>query len=100
VVNPPRGPAVTLPARVAAFTEHQPSRLLLPYLPFLLAFGTAMVLFVIRGGQVEPTLYVLSTVLVVLVVGRQLVTLNDNRTLTQRLGSPAARSGMPPDRGV
>jgi diguanylate cyclase (GGDEF)-like protein len=58
---------------------------LLPYLPFGLALGTASVLFVIRHGQVEPTLYVISTVLVVLIVVRQLITLGDNRALTRRL---------------
>ncbi|GAA1810596.1 GGDEF domain-containing protein [Planosporangium flavigriseum] len=72
-------------AGIGAFTKPQPSRILLPYLPFILALGTTVVLFVIRNGQVEPTLYAISTVLTVLVVVRQLVTLKDNRTLTQRL---------------
>jgi diguanylate cyclase (GGDEF)-like protein len=68
-----------------AFTERQPTRVFLPYLPFIVAFGTAVTLFVTRHGQVEPALYVLSMVVVALIVVRQLITLNDNRTLTRRL---------------
>jgi diguanylate cyclase (GGDEF)-like protein len=59
--------------------------LLLPYLPFVLALGTAVAQFVVRHGQVEPTLYVLSTVLTVLVMVRQLIVMGDNRRLNRRL---------------
>ncbi|WP_203981679.1 hypothetical protein, partial [Planosporangium flavigriseum] len=69
----------------AAVDEDESSSFLLPYLPFILALGTAGVLFVVKGGQIEPTLYVISTVLVILVVVRQLIVLRDNRALTDQL---------------
>ncbi|NJC66086.1 GGDEF domain-containing protein [Planosporangium flavigriseum] len=72
-------------AGTAVLTDDQPRRLFLPYVPFLLAFGTAVTLFVTRRGQVEPAQYALSMVVVFLIVVRQIVTLNDNRTLTRQL---------------
>jgi diguanylate cyclase (GGDEF)-like protein len=57
----------------------------LPYVPFVAAIGTAVVLFVTRHGQVEPILRVISAVLVILMVIRQLIVLRDNRVLTRRL---------------
>jgi len=56
----------------------------LPYLPLSLAVVSSGILYAVRG-TVGPFLYILSTVLVVLVVARQLVALRDNVALTRRL---------------
>jgi diguanylate cyclase (GGDEF)-like protein len=58
----------------------------LPYLPLALALTASVVVQAVRGS-VGLFLYVNSTVLVLLVVARQVATLRDNVTLTRRLES-------------
>ena len=70
---------------LSAMTGNQASRVPLPYVPQAAVFVTAVVLFVVQRGQVQPPLYVLSLTLTGLVVLRQLVTLEDNQLLTRRL---------------
>jgi diguanylate cyclase (GGDEF)-like protein len=77
--------AAFVDADADADTDADSSSLLLPYIPFVLAVGTGVVLFVVRHGQVEPVLRGISAVLANLMVIRQLVVLRDNRTLTRRL---------------
>ncbi|MEV8508858.1 GGDEF domain-containing protein [Actinoplanes sp. NPDC051475] len=56
----------------------------LPYLPLAVAIGASVVVTVQRGS-VGPMLYTLSTVLVVVVVIRQLLGMRDNHRLTMEL---------------
>ncbi len=58
----------------------------LPYIPLALALVTSVVVQAVRG-TVGLFLYVTSTVLVLLVVARQVATLRDNVRLTRRLES-------------
>jgi diguanylate cyclase (GGDEF)-like protein len=75
--NQPAGPPSALdPWRLVA----------LPYIPLALALVTSVVVQAARG-TVGLFLYVTSTVLVLLVVARQLATLRDNVRLTRRLES-------------
>jgi diguanylate cyclase (GGDEF)-like protein len=56
----------------------------LPYVPLAVALAASAVVTVHRG-TVGPMLYALSSVLVVLVVARQVVSLRENRDLTREL---------------
>ncbi|MEV6346216.1 GGDEF domain-containing protein [Actinoplanes sp. NPDC051851] len=59
-------------------------RTYLPYVPFLLAFGTGVTLL-ITGEEIDRVLSGLSLLLTGLVVLRQLLVLNDNLTLVEEL---------------
>ncbi|NJC72615.1 GGDEF domain-containing protein [Planosporangium thailandense] len=82
----PRRPEI---AGLAEGPDGQSAWLFLPYAPFLLALVTAGVLFVAKHGHVDPTQYLISVVLVVLILLRQLITQHDNRALTRRLKTAA-----------
>jgi diguanylate cyclase (GGDEF)-like protein len=56
----------------------------LPYLPLGVALMTSVVLYSTRR-EIDAFLYVLTIVLVLLVISRQMVTLRDNLVLTRRL---------------
>ncbi|MGK5683629.1 diguanylate cyclase domain-containing protein [Actinoplanes sp. URMC 104] len=70
----------------ASMTERQSSRHNLPYVPFSLAFVTAVAV-PIAQHRVDPALYGFSLALALFVVIRQLVTMTDNRSLTRRLSA-------------
>lgn len=57
----------------------------LPYLPFGAALCTGVGAFVVHGGRVDGTLFLLMVLMTVLILVRQLLALRDNRLLNRRL---------------
>jgi hypothetical protein len=81
--------AARRPAAVGiTWVGRRPGRLqiLLPYCPLALAVGTSAVLQ-LRGEPTGPFLYWTFVVLVLLIVGRQLLTVLDNQALNRRLAA-------------
>ncbi|AEV86532.1 putative signaling protein [Actinoplanes sp. SE50] len=61
-------------------------RAYLPYVPFLLAFGTGVTILA-TGGHLDRVLATLSMALTALVVLRQMLIISDNRRLTRQLSA-------------
>ncbi|MET3422051.1 diguanylate cyclase (GGDEF)-like protein [Actinoplanes tereljensis] len=69
-----------------ALVDGTRARNFLPYVPFSLAFATAVAVPLARR-HLDPALYWLSLALALVVVIRQLITLTENRSLTRRLST-------------
>ena len=82
--------AAQYPVQAADTIEVPPRwRVFLPYLPMtaaLVAGGRSVIL----TGSLEPFLFWMIAALVILVAGRQFLTLSDNYTLVRKLGASAA----------
>ncbi len=77
-------PARPMPERESGPVGDRPLVVLLPYLAVLGAVGTSMV-ELLRSGQVDAFVSWDRSALILLIVGRQILTLMENRSLTRHL---------------
>jgi diguanylate cyclase (GGDEF)-like protein/PAS domain S-box-containing protein len=81
--------AARRPVRVAVVSEARPLGVLMPYLAVVGALGTSLV-EVIQDARVDPFVSWNRSALILLIVGRQLLTLLENRSLTRHLEARVA----------